>query len=176
MPVTKPTPASLGLGVLLMLLAAPVLARPAPNAAALDDHYASLETKDTAACFEFDTMDAPTRQKHCEKALEQLAKARKSKRDPSIGETANFEYRQVSLQAGLSAAYAEQDKRVSERSCKLVESSAAIRVRLKAIAESDLSESAYDVYQNPPANFAKVIEMCRSQFGTPAGATPVAGT
>lgn len=168
--MTKPSHFSFALTALLAAIAAPALAKPSPNAAALDAHYGSLETKDTTACFEFDRLDAKTRQKHCEKALKQLAKARKAKRKASTGEVANFDYRQVSLQAGLSAAFAEQDRGISARSCTLVESSAAIRVKLKAIPDFEVSESAYDVYQNPPANFAQVIAMCRSKFGTPQGA------
>ena len=173
--MTRPRHILFACAAMLTAIAAPALAKPSPDAAALDAHYASLETKDTTACFEFDTLDAKTRQKHCEKALKQLDKARKAKRKASIGEVSNFDYRQVSLQAGLSAAYAQQDRRITQRSCKLVESSAAIRVRLKAIPENEVSESAYDVYQNPPANFGKVIEMCRSEFGTPAGAAPLPG-
>lgn len=154
----------------LALSAGPALAKESPNARALDQHFASLETPETGDCFAFDELDAATRQDRCETAIEKLAAARAAKRNPSIGETANFDYRLVALQAGLSAAYAEQDAKFSQRGCDLIESNMVIRNRLKAIPESELSADAFDTYQNPPENFLQVVAMCRKEFGTPRGA------
>ena len=160
----------IALAVTLTLGAAPAAAAPSPDAAALDAHFEGLETDDMSACFEFDKIDTVTRQKHCEAGLKQLQKARKGLRNASIGQAANFDYWQVKLQAGLSAAYSSQDRALTSRSCKLIESNVAIRVRLKQIPETELSARAYQAYQNTPKNMAMVVDGCRAQFGTPKGA------
>lgn len=157
----------------LVLGAAPAIAKESPNAAALDAHFASLETDDGLECFEFDKLDAPTRQKHCESAIKQLESMRAAKRNPSVGEAANFDYRLVTLQAGLGAAYAQQDGALLPRTCNLLESNVVIRGRLKKLPESDLSASSYQAFQNPPANFYQVVAKCREAVGTPPGAAPL---
>ncbi len=157
----------------LILGATPAIAKESRNAAALDAHFVSLETDDGLDCFEFDKLDAPTRQKHCESAIKQLESKRAAKRDPSVGEVANFDYRLVSLQAGLGAAYAQQDGTLSQRTCSLLESNVTIRGRLKTLPETELSASSYQAFQNPPSNFYQVVAKCREVVGTPPGAAPL---
>ena len=172
---------------ILALAAAPVLSKPPAKATgkttttdkatakakALDEHFANLATPAGKDCSAFDDKSAQQRLDACQLALAQLAATRKAARGPSAGQIANFDYQQVALQTSLAAAYAQTDKRLSARTCALLENSWAIRYRLSSIPRSALSPDGYDAFQNPPKDLGPVLGYCRADFPPAPGAAPL---
>ena len=169
---------------ILALAAAPVLGKPPAKAAgkitatdkatarakALDEHFANLSTPAGKDCSAFDNKTAPQRLDACQLALAQLSATRKAARGLSAGQVANYDYQQVVLQTSLAAAFAQNDKRLSPRTCALLENSWAIRYRLGSIPRSALSPDAYDTFQKSPADLGQVLGYCRADFPPPPGA------
>lgn len=152
------------LGLALLVSPAALWAKESPKAEQILQHFADQGTDEGDVCTEFDKYDAPTREKACDKALDAISDARDRHRKPSLGEAANYDYWQVTLQAAQAVAYAEQDGGMSERSCQLLVSNGEIRDRLKLIPEEELPAVAYKTYQNPPKHMAELLQMCGQKY------------
>ena len=149
------------------------IARATARAKALDQHLITLSTPAGTDCSAFDDKTIPQRLDACQLALAQLAASRSAARGLSAGQIANYDYKQVVLQTALAAAYAQTDKSLSARACALLENSWAIRYRLRSVPRGALSLSAYDTFQQPPAELGEVLGYCRADFPPAPGAPPL---
>ena len=152
---------------------AKAIARATARAKALDQHLITLSTPAGTDCSAFDDKTIQQRLDACQLALAQLAASRSAARGLRAGQIANYDYKQVVLQTALAAAYAQTDKSLSARACALLENSWAIRYRLRSVPRGALSLSAYDTFQQPPAELGEVLGYCRADFPPAPGAPPL---
>ena len=152
---------------------AKAIAKATARAKALDQHLITLSTPAGTDCSAFDDKTIQQRLDACQLALAQLAASRSAARGLSAGQIANYDYKQVVLQTALAAAYAQTDKSLSARACALLENSWAIRYRLRSVPRGALSLSAYDTFQQPPAELGEVLGYCRADFPPAPGAPPL---
>lgn len=166
-------PAAFVLPLALALTSAPLLAKESPNSAAITAHLDTLIGEDYQACLNRERYSPQELIVLCKAAIDGIEAKRKAAPRASIGEKANFDFVEATLQGALGLEYITVDTKPSARFCGSLERVWLLRQGLLTIPAEELPAEAYEAFQDIPKQLAPLVKNCRTDFGTPKGAPPI---